>query len=544
MSGQGDFDEDASRRANTAPYSSHHPVPTVHDYRERQEDRRDKEDQHAEAISEPSHPGTKIDSAKRFLHINGSSAPSSNDTPYKSENHNARSPAPSDRPQESNGDSNKPNIADQGVDRSGSSQENRGESNGPNISDEGGDRGGSPEESKSKLNTGGQGVDQTIKNTSQTIANELDPRKKRKNMKHMKRDKAGREVTDPVTHLPVVIHDFTDTELKNVPQNMSPAGLELKTSSGVDAATKRKSQLDREQEELQSEHRGLEKMLFPPPDFQAAREDLARAYKVAVAVGLGAVLFITLTTLLGDRLLDRSPRSTESRLLSTVVLFVTCLTVGGAVIWGVQSWLGRRVNNILEDEIWDAAKAQEQEQSESPTPESVQWLNSLLASIWPLINPDLFTSLADTLEDVMQASLPKLVRMISVEDIAQGSEAIRIMGVRWLPTGAAAMDVSLDGKVKHDENGEDSDRRVPGEGNVAEDAKSNASDNSKSENAGEETGDKDIAEGMEAEDGDFVNVEIAFSYRVSKVGKSLKNKAKNAHIYLAFYLPGSVRFRE
>ncbi len=33
----------------------------------------------------------------------------------------------------------------------------------------------------------------------------------------------------------------------------------------------------------------------------------------------------------------------------------------------------------------------------------------------------------------MQASLPKLVRMVSVEDLGQGSESFRILGVRWLP---------------------------------------------------------------------------------------------------------------
>ena len=519
MSGQGDFDENASNRT-AAPYSSHHPVPTVQDYRERQEERRNKEDQHAEITPEPPQPETKIDTAKRYLHINGPSAPSPNDVPYKTENRNVQPP----KSPETNGDSNGPNTTDQGGDHDGNPNKSKGDSSELNITD--------------------QGDNPKIKDTSQTIANELDPRKKRKNMKRMKRDKVGREVTDPVTHLPVVIHDFTDTELKNVQRNTRPAGSELKTSSGVDAATKCESQLNREQEELQAEHRGLERTLFPPPDFQAAREDLVKAYNVAIAVGLGAVLSITLATLLGDHVFVRGPMSTERRTLFVLLLLVVCLSMGGAAIWGIQSWLAKQVNNILEDEIWDAAKAQEQEQSESPTPESVQWLNLLLSSIWPLINPDLFTSLADTLEDVMQASLPKLVRMISVEDLAQGSEAIRIMGVRWLPTGAAAMGVSLDGKVKHSGEGEESDRRVPGEGNVDDDAKLNASDDSKPEKSGEGAGDEDIAEGMEAEDGDFVNVEIAFSYRVSKVGKSLKNKARNAHIYLAFYLPGGVRFRE
>jgi len=37
-----------------------------------------------------------------------------------------------------------------------------------------------------------------------------------------------------------------------------------------------------------------------------------------------------------------------------------------------------------------------------------------------------------------------------------------------------------------------------------------------------------------------VNLELALAYRARSSGKSLKLKAKNAHLYLKFYLPGSV----
>ncbi len=137
----------------------------------------------------------------------------------------------------------------------------------------------------------------------------------------------------------------------------------------------------------------------------------------------------------------------------------------------------------------------------------------------------------------MQASLPKMVRMISVEDLGQGSEAIQILGVRWLPTGAAARSVSNDGRLKS--NGEksksDKDSKADKTGKNEETEKQD----SKSEGNAE-----DVAQGMEAEEGDFVNIEIAFAYRAKSSGKDLRTKAKNAHLYLAFYLPGSVRFRK
>ncbi len=121
----------------------------------------------------------------------------------------------------------------------------------------------------------------------------------------------------------------------------------------------------------------------------------------------------------------------------------------------------------------------------------------------------------------MQASLPSLVRMVAVQDLGQGSEAIRILGIRWLPTGAAARSVNRDGELKS--SGEEkNDRKVrdDGEGESSE----------------------PVHDTMEAEEGDFVNVEIAFAYKPS-TGRGIKSRAKNAHLYLAFYMPGNVKLR-
>jgi len=139
----------------------------------------------------------------------------------------------------------------------------------------------------------------------------------------------------------------------------------------------------------------------------------------------------------------------------------------------------------------------------------------------------------------MQASLPKIVRMVSIEDLGQGSEAIRILGVKWLPTGAASKSVSQDGKLQSgDQEQDNSDRRVSGQGEVQ-----NGSGNEGNDQGGQQE-QSEVAEGMEAEEGDFVNVEIAFAYRARSGGKGMKNKAKNAHVYLAFYLPGGIKLRE
>ena len=92
-----------------------------------------------------------------------------------------------------------------------------------------------------------------------------------------------------------------------------------------------------------------------------------------------------------------------------------------------------------------------------------------------------------------------------------------------------------------------------GLGEITEDAKStssgegspNGTHGESQKEGAEEADDENIAEGLEAEEGDFVNVEVAFAYRARKTGeKDLKKKSKNAHLFLAFYLPGSIRFRK
>lgn len=531
MSNQTDFDESASNRTVASPYTSQHPVPTVQGYEAHQEQRQAAVcDPDANTISKE--PGESklqaiVESTKSHLHLDSSSKEKkTNQEPYKSQNRNTD-----------------PVVSQSGI---------AGQEDQKDQDDE-------LEGEKNKRERHKEREDERVQDTSQAVPNTLDPRQKRKNMKHMTRDTTGREVTDPVTHLPVTIHDSTNEELNKVPENTPPSGLNSRSATGFSAASKSETQLEKETEQAQAEHRGMEK-LFPPPSYQATEKELAQVYNVAITFGLGSVLAITVLMLVLSHLVsvitlsgNKEPSMSWSRLLiSSAIIVIIGIGIGSGLIFGVRGWLNKRVDNIWEDQVWAAARTQEQGIAESPTPESTQWLNSLLSSVWSLINPDLFTSLVDTLEDVMQASLPRLVRMISVEDLGQGSEAIRILGIRWLPTGAAAKDVSVNGKVKSGKSKVESDRKVPGEGeledntNLQEDHQGSQREEGSQRNEiyeDEEANDENIAEGMEAEEGDFVNLEVAFSYRASSSGKSLRVKSKNAHLYLAFYLPGGIRFR-
>jgi hypothetical protein len=54
--------------------------------------------------------------------------------------------------------------------------------------------------------------------------------------------------------------------------------------------------------------------------------------------------------------------------------------------------------------------------------------------------------------------------MVSINDLGRGGEAIRLLGIRWLPTGAADRSVDEDGRLKKASNKEVNDRGAPGEG--------------------------------------------------------------------------------
>lgn len=163
----------------------------------------------------------------------------------------------------------------------------------------------------------------------------------------------------------------------------------------------------------------------------------------------------------------------------------------------------------------------------------------------------------------MQASLPKLVRMVCVEDLGQGSDPLRILGVRWLPKGAASHEVNQEGKLegvkkgarKHDGTKQDQ----PGTNDLTktkaneeekeanEDASKDANertDGNEDEQHGSEGQDPSADGGMKPETGDFINLQVAFAYRATHSRKAFKDRAKHAHLYLAFYLPGNIKIRK
>jgi hypothetical protein len=201
-------------------------------------------------------------------------------------------------------------------------------------------------------------------------------------------------VTDPVTHLPVEIHDFTGKDLKNAPENEPPAGSESRSATGPPAQLKDSKKLKGDHSEMQEAHHALQAQ-FPPPDFDSVRAQLSHIVGRGIAVGLTGVTAVCLLTYLSILFMgEREGLGNWVRIVPVAV----CLGVSCVVILGVRTWMTNKLNHAWDDEVWGAKKREAKQNEDEHNSETTQWLNSLLASIWPLVNPDLFTSVSDTLE--------------------------------------------------------------------------------------------------------------------------------------------------
>ncbi|KAI5798545.1 hypothetical protein FPQ18DRAFT_271877 [Pyronema domesticum] len=189
--------------------------------------------------------------------------------------------------------------------------------------------------------------------------------------------------------------------------------------------------------------------------------------------------------------------------------------LGGGSIWalilisagvsgGVWYWC-QGVMHEARTVDWESEKKRGETANQNLIPESVEWMNSLLGLVWSLVNPEMFSALQDTLEDVMQASLPGFIENVRVAEMSQGTNPIRILSLRALP-----------------------DTEVP-ELKMAATAARDGMD--EQQRKAEEDG------------GEVYNLEIAFAYNAAPVDtKSLSGKTRNMHMQLVFYagIPGLV----
>jgi len=174
------------------------------------------------------------------------------------------------------------------------------------------------------------------------------------------------------------------------------------------------------------------------------------------------------------------------------------IPLGMCVGSGIFLWMKELVRKGREME-WSTEKERGQVATANLIPESVEWMNTLLGVMWGLIDPDMFIGVADTLEDVMQASVPGVIENVRVAEINQGNNPIRILSLRALPDAHMK-------EMKDDIRSQNEKVKDP------------------QELAADEEG------------GDYYNIECSFAYHASPSGTSTSGKAKNMHMQLVFYL--------
>ncbi|KAF5349112.1 hypothetical protein D9756_009453 [Leucocoprinus leucothites] len=325
-----------------------------------------------------------------------------------------------------------------------------------------------------------------------------------------------REVIDPITHLPLIIHDITDVELEQIPPPLSTAEERQRASApvthqhayGFESPRTVETNLNHDKTSrlvYDLTHKGW----WTDPGVDLERFRVQAAVVAGGAAGFGATVGLFSWWIVGFFFSRRNFTIVDLFILSLGCCFLG-LAVGVAILSlrlvqprpsqdssNLQPGSSVRAKN--DDIDSNAPSPSEQPSSTDPLSketslndrDSPGWLNSLLRSVWPIVNPALFTSIADMLEDSLQHSLPKLIRGVRIADIGQGVEPVRILGIQFLAPGSASQSVH----------------------------------------------------GLQAEEGDYMNIEVAFAYRSKPTTSTmgLKGRSANLHMLLEFYTSGGVQ---
>jgi len=82
-------------------------------------------------------------------------------------------------------------------------------------------------------------------------------------------------------------------------------------------------------------------------------------------------------------------------------------------------------------------------------PESVEWMNSLVDTIWQVVSEQVFRDVAQQIEDTIKGYVPVAFIKVKVADLGQGSNAVRILSMRALPDSEFQGMVPTHGKGKN-----------------------------------------------------------------------------------------------
>ncbi|KAI5370533.1 putative C2 domain, synaptotagmin-like mitochondrial-lipid-binding domain, C2 domain superfamily [Septoria linicola] len=306
---------------------------------------------------------------------------------------------------------------------------------------------------------------------------------------------AGQTVTDPTTGKQVVIEDVNDAfRERAIHPNLSVPNANLGKDTPVKTEATQKNPEYKEMQDITAPpdpiaegstsdvpiHGEKTNILFHPTPSVSYEATFKRLEERGLWLVVGTFFAIVIVgRVFGGRYLGLIP-------------------LGACISSGIWLWIKELIRSGREVE-WDSEKTRGETATANLLPESVEWMNTLLSIVWGLVNPDMFQAVADTLEDVMQASVPGVIENVRVAEINQGSNPIRILSLRALP----------------DDHMKDMKKAIHEENKKSKDPQEAAADE---------------------EGGDYYNLEISFAYHAEPSGKRASDKARNMHMQLVFYL--------
>ncbi|KAI0672484.1 hypothetical protein C8Q78DRAFT_1027516 [Trametes maxima] len=237
---------------------------------------------------------------------------------------------------------------------------------------------------------------------------------------------------------------------------------------------------------------------FPPPDWKDHRNNVVAVTNRGILLISGAFIVALLF----------------STLFSSVPARISCVLPPAFLSYCVFFRMNKVAETDFEQRVWHAERMRGlaagsdvdgdgKVTDEERTRESAEWANAVVRGLWPIINTDLFSSLVDMVEDIMQSSVPTFIHSVRIADMGLGSNAGRITSIRSLPDARQTDTGSL-------EANDDS------LSTLGIDAQTISPDD------------------RDALDGDHVNLEVSFAYQGLPSGQSAKSKARNIHLLVEF----------
>lgn len=308
--------------------------------------------------------------------------------------------------------------------------------------------------------------------------------------------KGQRRVDDPVTGGPVVIRDAHDDEI-------DPAHLDSRYRGGFST----RKPVEAEKYDMQyvspftSRPTSVLLQHFPEPMETKSFADMDSIFTTTLYGYAAVVVLVWGVATVGHGWL--------AFLFRTFLLGVAA-AAGFMAIGLVQN----KIRNEFE-RIRAQMHRQRGERYSPPYPESVEWLNAVISTVWKQMNPEMFISMLDQVEDIMQSSLPSFVSSVKISDFGLGENPFRFIAMRGLA------DLQTDKYYprkhwieKNPEKGAPTASDLEDELDEAPEAR--------------RTDAQDMA-------GDFLNMEVSFCYSAMP-GQSNKDRAKNIHLLIEFFL--------